>query len=69
MTTNDSNNSNSNNNNNEPQIQAKKEMLRPLAKKKLQDHVKEYLNNYSKEMKMEKAVELDVSFQKNYDLI
>ncbi len=55
---NDSNNSNSNNNNNEPQIQAKKEMLRPLAKKKLQDHVKEYLNNYSKEMKMEKAVEI-----------
>ena len=33
-------------------------MPRPLAKKKLQDHVKEYLNNYSPEMKMEKAVEI-----------
>ena len=33
-------------------------MPRPLAKKKLQDHVQEYLNNYSPEMKMEKAVEI-----------
>ena len=36
----------------------KKDMPRPLAKKKLIDHLKEYLKNPSKEMREEKAVEL-----------
>lgn len=54
----DSNGDRSKSTSNEPQPSKKQEMLRPLAKKKLQDHVKEYLNNYSNEMKMEKAVEI-----------